>query len=63
MIRGDFRETIRVRPEAQLSVASGEVGAPRATYTEIIARVRGVADGAAALIDRTLENEAAAAHR
>lgn len=52
MIRGDFRETIRVRPEAQMSVASGEVGAPRATYTEIIARVRGVADRAAALIDR-----------
>lgn len=52
LIRGDFRESIRVRSEAQMSVASGEIGAPRAPYTELVARVRGGADRAAALIDR-----------
>ena len=35
-----------------MSVASGEVSAPRASYADIIARVRGVADRAAALIPR-----------
>ena len=40
-----------------MSVASGEVSALRASYADIIARVRGVADRAAALIDRELRPE------
>ena len=51
MIRGNFRAAIRSRPEARMSVASGEASAARSRYTENIARVRAIADKAAALID------------
>jgi hypothetical protein len=52
MIRGNFIEAIRARPEAQMSVATGELGAPRASYTNMVARVREIAEKAARLIDR-----------
>jgi hypothetical protein len=52
MFRGSgAREAIRLRPDAELGFASGPVGAPRTGYTDLIDRVRGVADKAVALID------------
>jgi hypothetical protein len=52
MIRGDASRVIRVRRDAPIGFASGEVGAPRTGYTDMITRVRGIADQAVALIDR-----------
>jgi hypothetical protein len=53
MIRGDMKRAIRLRSDLQFSVAAGEAGAPMTAHTAMIARVRGIADRAAALIDRS----------
>jgi hypothetical protein len=51
MIRGDTSRAIRVPTNVLLGSASGELGAPRARYTDMIARVRGITDRAMVLID------------
>lgn len=53
MVRGDAREALRVRVDAPIGFATGEVGATRVGYTDLITRVRGIADQAAALIDKS----------
>jgi hypothetical protein len=50
-IRGDARAVLRVHPNAEIKLSSGPVDGPRTTYEDMIARVRGIADKAAALID------------
>ena len=51
MIRGEVRRAIRTRPDALIGFASGEIGTPKTNYTDMIARVRGTTNRAAALID------------
>jgi hypothetical protein len=51
MIRGDAKGALRARRDANIGFASGELGSPRVGYTDLIARVRGIADRAALLID------------
>ena len=41
-----------MRRDAEIGFASGSVDAPRIGYTDMIDRVREIADKAAALIDR-----------
>jgi hypothetical protein len=52
MIRGEARRVIRSRVDAPIGFASGQLDAPRTSYTDLIGRVRGVAERAADLIDR-----------
>jgi hypothetical protein len=52
MIRGRARDAIRARRDAPLGFASGVVGEPRIAYTDMIDRVRAIAETAAALIDQ-----------
>jgi hypothetical protein len=52
MIRGDVRQVLGVRTDAPIGFASGEVGAARTTYTDMIERVRGITDKAVVLIDK-----------
>lgn len=51
MIRGEVTRAIRARPDALIGFASGELGAARTSYTDMIARVRGITDQVAALIE------------
>lgn len=51
MIRGEVRGAFRARPDALMGFASGELGAPRTGYTDMIAPAR-ITDPAVALIDR-----------
>jgi hypothetical protein len=51
MIRGEARRVIRARFDAPIGFASGDPGAPRTSYTDMIERVRGIADRAGALMD------------
>ena len=51
MLRGEPRQAIRVRRDAVIAFASGELSAPGLGYTDMIDRVRGIADRAATLMD------------
>ena len=51
VIRGPAKGVIRVDRKADIKLATGPVGAPRMSYADLIARVRTIADKAAALID------------
>jgi hypothetical protein len=51
VIRGIAKGVIRVNRNAEVKLATGPLGAPRTTYEDMIARVRAIADKAAALID------------
>jgi hypothetical protein len=51
MIRGGGQGVIRVRRDAKLGFATGELSPHSVGYTDLIARVRGIADEAATLID------------
>ena len=51
-IRGLAKDLLRVDPNAEIKFSTGPLDAPRTTYEDMIARVRGIADRAAALIDR-----------
>jgi hypothetical protein len=53
-IRGLARGLLRVDPTAEIRLSTGPLDAPRTTYDEMIARVRCIADRAAALIDSRL---------
>jgi hypothetical protein len=50
-IRGLAEGLLRVDPDAEIKLSSGLLDAPGTTYEDMIARVRGMADKAAALID------------
>ncbi|MDQ6822797.1 MAG: hypothetical protein M3076_21100 [Actinomycetota bacterium] len=50
-IRGPAQGVLRVDPNAEIKLSTGPLDAPRTTYEDMIARVRGIADKAAALID------------
>lgn len=50
-IRGLAEGLLRVDRNAELKLATGPLDAPRTTYEDMIARVRSIADTAAALID------------
>jgi hypothetical protein len=50
MIRGEARRAISARSDAPIGFASGELAAPRTSYIDLIARVRGIADRAVNLI-------------
>ena len=50
-IRGPAKGLLRVDPNAEIKLSTGPLDAPRTTYQDMIARVRGIADKAAALID------------
>ena len=50
-IRGLAKDLLRVDSNAEIKLSTGPLDAPRTTYEEMIARVRGIAAGAAALID------------
>jgi hypothetical protein len=50
IIRGEPRRALRARLDAPIGFASGEIGSPRISYTDMVARVRGIAARAAALI-------------
>jgi hypothetical protein len=52
MVRGEPRQVLRTRRDAPIGFASGPIDAPRTSYTDLINRVRGIADKAVALIDR-----------
>jgi hypothetical protein len=51
MVSGEGANLLQVRTDAAIGFASGEVGAPATTYSEMIVRVRGIVDKASALID------------
>jgi hypothetical protein len=51
-IRGPAKHLLQVDPSAEIKPSTGPLDAPRTTYEDIIARVRGITDRAAALIDR-----------
>lgn len=51
MVSGHASAVLRSRRDAKIGFASGELGAPRTGYTEMIDRVRDVVDKAAALHD------------
>jgi hypothetical protein len=50
-IRGLGNDLLRVDGDAEITVSGGPLDAPRTTYEDMIARVRGIADRASALID------------
>jgi hypothetical protein len=50
-IRGLAQDLLRVDPNADIKLSTGPLDAPMTTYEGMIARVRGTADRAAALID------------
>ena len=50
-IRGLAQDLLRVDPKAEVKLSTGPLGAPRTTYEDMIARVRGIAARAATLID------------
>lgn len=50
-VRGRARDVIRARHDAPIGYASGDLAAPRIGYTDMIERVRDIADKVAALID------------
>lgn len=49
-VRGRAKDLLRVKQDAQIKLSTGPLDAPKTTYEEMIARVRGIADAAAALI-------------
>jgi hypothetical protein len=49
--RGLAEGLLRVDPTAEIKFATGPLGAPRTSYEDMIARVRGIAAKAAALMD------------
>jgi hypothetical protein len=50
-IRGLAEGLLRVDSNAEMKLATGPLDAPTTTYKDMIARVRGIADKAATLID------------
>lgn len=50
LVRGEPAEVIGARDDAKIGFATGEVGSPRTSYTELIDRVQSIADKAARLI-------------
>jgi hypothetical protein len=50
-IRGDPKRVLRVDPHAEIKLSTGPVEGPRTTYEDMVARVRGIADRAVALIN------------
>lgn len=50
-IRGSAKDLLQVDPSAEIKLSTGPPDAPRTTYKDIIARVHGITDRAAALID------------
>jgi hypothetical protein len=54
LIRGELGAVLRASQGAEIGFGSGEFGATRTTYTDMIARVRGIADQAMALIESRL---------
>lgn len=50
-IRGLAKALLRVDPNAEIKLSTGPLDGPRTTYEDMIARVRGIAGKAAALID------------
>jgi hypothetical protein len=51
IVRGNAKQVLRVRRDAPIGFAAGELTAVRMSYTDIIDRVRAIADRATALID------------
>jgi hypothetical protein len=49
-IRGDAKRVLRVASNAEIKLFTGPLDGPKTTYDDMIARVRGIADKAAALI-------------
>jgi hypothetical protein len=49
-IRGPAKGLLHVDPSAEIKVSAGPLDAPRTTYQDMIARVRGIAEKAAAQI-------------
>ena len=50
-IRGLAEGLLRVDPTAEIKLATGPLDAPRTSYEDMIARVRGIAEKSAALMD------------
>jgi hypothetical protein len=51
IVRGNAKQVLRVRRDAPIGFAAGKLTAVRMSYTDIIDRVRAIADRATALID------------
>ena len=51
LVRGTAQDVLGARNDAPIGFATGDVDSPRVGYTDTIARVRGIVDKAAALID------------